>query len=150
VSIHFDILDNLRDRLVFVDPSIPVIIRKKSVLLQTDTTPIIILSPGKVTNSNDYFEKVVQRVYPVHLSYIRPGDRDYSEEECSRILDIEEKLREEVFQPLTEIETGLPEDQGVDCNMDEKPPFEVASGDRNNYDISGYVIRYTLFELRKT
>lgn len=150
MSIHFDILDNLRDRLIYIDENTPVVIRKKSVLLQTDTTPIIILSPGKVQNTENYFEKWVQRVYQVHLSHIRPGDRDYSEEDCRRILDIEEKLREEVFQPLIEIETGLPEDQMVDCNLDEKPPFEVASGDRNNYDISGYVIRYTLYETRKS
>ena len=47
MSVFYQILDAVRDRLATI-PSVPtIVIRKRPVLVQEDTVPIVIVSPGR-------------------------------------------------------------------------------------------------------
>lgn len=141
---HWALVYETKQRLAAIPAGPDVIIRKKPILLQGDPVPCLIVSPGKVVNTSDYFENKVERQYEVQVTYIRSGDRDYGEIDCRNVLRIESLLRDELFQPV------LDNTQSIDANLVEKPSFEVASGDRNNYDISGYIVRHILIDTRKS
>lgn len=119
----------------------PIKIRKKPVLLQEDPVPVIFLSPGKEKVTMEAFDKVVEYTYDIHVTIIRPGNRIY-ESDVESFLELREDIRNALYQP------NLPGTEFIDANIELAPPFDIVSGEANNYDISGIIIRYKSIEER--
>lgn len=141
-SIFSTILTSVEDRLNEVVGIPTIYIRKKPILLQEDTIPCIIISPGREIITDENFDNVVEYEYEVQISHIRAGDRDFSRASTLSFLDLRQSIRNELYQVL------LPGAQSIDVKMELNPPFEVASGNASNYDISGYIMKYKVRETR--
>lgn len=142
MSVFYQILDGVRDRLALV-PSVPtIVIRKRPILLQEDTLPLIIISPGQDSIGDEAFNNTVEYNYSVEISIIQAGNRVY-EADVATLFDLRENIRNQLFQPLLGGAVTV-----YDCQLETNPAFEVVSGQASNYDISGMVITYKSVESR--
>ena len=77
MSVFYQILDAVRDRLATI-PSVPtIVIRKRPVLVQEDTVPIVIVSPGREIIGDEAFGNIVEYLYSVEVTIIQAGNRVY-------------------------------------------------------------------------
>jgi len=142
MSVFYQILDGVRDRLALI-PSVPtIVIRKRPILLQEDTLPLIIISPGQDSIGDEAFNNTVVYNYSVEVSIIQAGNRVY-EADVATLFDLRENIRNQLFQPLLGGAVTV-----YDCQLETNPAFEVVSGQASNYDISGMVITYKSVETR--
>ena len=142
MSVFYQILDAVRDRLATI-PSVPtIVIRKRPVLVQEDTVPIVIVSPGREIIGDEAFGNIVEYLYSVEVTIIQAGNRVY-EAEVATLFDLRENIRNQLFQPLLSGAASV-----YDCQLETNPAFEVVSGQASNYDISGMVITYKSVETR--
>ena len=142
MSVFYQILDGVRDRLALV-PSVPtIVIRKRPILLQEDALPLIIISPGQDSIGDEAFNNTVVYNYSVEVSIIQAGNRVY-EADVATLFDLRENIRNQLFQPLLGGAVTV-----YDCQLETNPAFEVVSGQASNYDISGMVITYKSVETR--
>ncbi len=141
-SVFWDTLAATKTRLEAVTGIPTVKIRKKPILLQEDSIPLILLTPGRETVQMEAFDRVVEYVYEVQVSMIRAGNRIY-ESDVEQFLTLRQAIRNALYQPfLTGANTVL------DSVIETTPAFDIVSGDSGNYDISGMVIRYKSIEER--
>lgn len=141
-SIFWDTLAATKTRLETITGIPTVKIRKKPMLLQEDQIPLILLTPGKETVGIEAFDKVVEYIYEIQISVIRAGNRVY-EADVESFLTLRQSIRNVLYQPnLTGANTV------IDAIIETNPAFDIVSGDGNNYDISGMVIRYKSIEER--
>ena len=123
-------------------PGIPTVkIRKKPALLQEDTIPLILVTPGGEKISMEAFDRVVEYTYDIQITIIRAGNRIY-ESDVESFLELRQSIRNVMYQP------NLPGTEFIDANIELTPPFDIVSGDANNYDISGLIIKYKSIEER--
>lgn len=142
MSVFYQILDAVRDRLATI-PSVPtIVIRKRPVLVQEDTLPIVMVSPGREVIGDEAFGNVVEYLYSVEVTIIQAGNRVY-EADVATLFDLRENIRNQLFQPLLSGAASV-----YDCQLETNPAFEVVSGQASNYDISGMVITYKSVETR--
>jgi hypothetical protein len=142
MSVFYQILDAVRDRLATI-PSVPtIVIRKRPVLVQEDTVPIVIVSPGREVIGDEAFGNIVEYLYSVEVTIIQAGNRVY-EADVATLFDLRENIRNQLFQPLLSGAASV-----YDCQLETNPAFEVVSGQASNYDISGMVITYKSVETR--
>lgn len=142
MSVFYQILDAVRDRLATI-PSVPtIVIRKRAILVQEDTLPLIIVSPGREVIGDEAFGNVVEYLYSVEVTIIQAGNRVY-EADVATLFDLRENIRNQLFQPLLSGAASV-----YDCQLETNPAFEVVSGQASNYDISGMVITYKSVEAR--
>ena len=142
MSVFYQILDAVRDRLATI-PSVPtIVIRKRPVLVQEDTVPIVIVSPGREFIGDEAFGNIVEYLYSVEVTIIQAGNRVY-EADVATLFDLRENIRNQLFQPLLSGAASV-----YDCQLETNPAFEVVSGQASNYDISGMVITYKSVETR--
>lgn len=142
MSVFYQILDAVRDRLATI-PSVPtIVIRKRPVLVQEDTVPIVIVSPGREIIGDEAFGNIVEYLYSVEVTIIQAGNRVY-EADVATLFDLRENIRNQLFQPLLSGAASV-----YDCQLETNPAFEVVSGQASNYDISGMVITYKSVESR--
>lgn len=142
MSVFYQILDAVRDRLATI-PSVPtIVIRKRPVLVQEDTVPIVIVSPGREIIGDEAFGNIVEYLYSVEVTIIQAGNRVY-EADVATLFDLRENIRNKLFQPLLSGAASV-----YDCQLETNPAFEVVSGQASNYDISGMVITYKSVETR--
>lgn len=142
MSVFYQILDAVRDRLATI-PSVPtIVIRKRPVLVQEDTVPIVIVSPGREIIGDEAFGNIVEYLYSVEVTIIQAGNRVY-EADVASLFDLRENIRNQLFQPLLSGAASV-----YDCQLETNPAFEVVSGQASNYDISGMVITYKSVETR--
>lgn len=142
MSVFYQILDAVRDRLATI-PSVPtIVIRKRPVLVQEDTVPIVIVSPGREIIGDEAFGNIVEYLYSVDVTIIQAGNRVY-EADVATLFDLRENIRNQLFQPLLSGAASV-----YDCQLETNPAFEVVSGQASNYDISGMVITYKSVETR--
>ena len=124
-------------------PGIPEVkIRKKPVLLQEDTIPLILITPGKEQVEMECFDKVVEYVYEVNVAMIRPGNRIY-ESDVEDFLKIRQAIRDTLYQPTIPGVSTV-----IDSLIETNQAFDIVSGDSSNYDISSMLIRYKSIEER--
>jgi len=141
-SVFWSALYYTKERLSGI-PGIPEVkIRKKPILLQEDVIPIIIITPGKEDIGIETFDKIVEYIYEIQISYIRDGNRIY-EEDVKEFLGIRQAIRNTLYQPLLPGSSTI-----LDSVIETTPAFEVVSGESANYDISGMVVRYKSIEER--
>ncbi len=142
MSVFYQILDAVRDRLATI-PSVPtIVIRKRAILVQEDTLPLIIVSPGREVIGDEAFGNVVEYLYSVEVTIIQAGNRVY-EADVATLFDLRENIGNQLFQPLLSGAASV-----YDCQLETNPAFEVVSGQASNYDISGMVITYKSVETR--
>lgn len=142
MSVFYQILDGVRDKLALI-PSVPtIVIRKRPILLQEDILPLIIISPGQDSIGDEAFNNTVEYNYSVEVSIIQAGNRVY-EADVATLFDLRENIRNQLFQPLLGGAVTV-----YDCQLETNPAFEVVSGQASNYDISGMVITYKSVETR--
>lgn len=142
MSVFYQILDGVRDRLSAI-PSVPtIVIRKRPILLQEDSLPLVIVSPGKENIGDEAFGNIVEYLYSVEVTIIQAGNRVY-EADVATLFDLRENIRNQLFQPLLSGAASV-----YDCQLETNPAFEVVSGQASNYDISGMVITYKSVETR--
>lgn len=142
MSVFYQILDAVRDRLATI-PSVPtIVIRKRAILVQEDTLPLIIVSPGREVIGDEAFGNVVEYLYSIEVTIIQAGNRVY-EADVATLFDLRENIRNQLFQPLLSGAASV-----YDCQLETSPAFEVVSGQASNYDISGMVITYKSVEAR--
>ena len=142
MSVFYQILDGVRDRLAAIANVPPIVIRKRPILLQEDTLPLIIISPGQDSIGDEAFNNTVEYNYSVEVSVIQAGNRIY-EADVATLFDLRENIRNQLFQPLLGGAVTV-----YDCQLETNPAFEVVSGQASNYDISGMVITYKSVETR--
>lgn len=141
-SVFWETLIYTKQRLEAI-PAIPTVkIRKKPVLLQEDVIPLILVTPGKEKVGMEAFNQVVEYIYEIQITMIRPGNRIY-ETDVESFLKLRQSIRNSLYQPnLTGANTV------IDAIIETTAPFDVVSGDAGNYDISGLIIRYKSIEER--
>lgn len=143
-SRYFDILQAVRARAREVSGEIVPIIRKRPMLLATDTIPAIIISPGPGAESIrlETFGKLVEYRYPVTVTLVAAGDR-VTEVDVQGALELRERLRQQMFQPLLD---GLAEVH--DTEMDLDPPYSAAAGPTTVYDVTAIRLTFSSLETR--
>lgn len=142
MTIFWQILDSVRDRISTI-PGIPsVVIRKRPILTQEDTVPIIIVSPGEERVGMEAFPVTVEYRYTVQISIIQPGNRIF-DADVSTLLDLRQSIRNIMYQPFLDGSATV-----YNCFMDMSPAFEVVSGDASNYDVTGMVLTFHSIETR--
>lgn len=142
MSVFYQILDGIRDRLALIANVPTIVIRKRPILLQEDSLPLVIVSPGREVIGDEAFGNVVCYLYSVDVTIIQAGNRVY-EADVATLFDLRENIRNQLFQPLLSGAASV-----YDCQLETSPAFEVVSGQASNYDISGMVITYKSVEAR--
>lgn len=142
MTIFWQILDSVRDRIQSLPGSHNVVIRKRPVLIQEDTVPIIIISPGEERVGMETFPITVEYRYTVQISIVQPGNRIF-EGDVSTLLDLRQSIRNIMYQPFLDGSTSV-----YNCFMDMSPAFDVVSGDSSNYDVTGMVLTFYSIETR--
>ena len=142
MTIFWQILDSVRDRISAI-PGVPtVVIRKRPVLTQEDSVPIIIISPGEERVAMEAFPITVEYRYTVQISIIQAGNRIF-DADVSTLLDLRQSIRNIMYQPFLDGSASV-----YNCFMDMSPAFEVVSGDSSNYDVTGMVLTFHSIETR--
>jgi hypothetical protein len=141
-SVFGDILTATKTRLEAIAGIPTVKIRKKPVLVQEDTIPLVLVTPGRERIGMEAFDTVVEYIYEVQVTVIRAGNRIY-ESDVQSFLELRQSIRNTLYQPLLAGAATV-----IDINMETSPPFDIVSGDANNYDISGIIVKYKSIEQR--
>jgi len=142
MTVFWQILDSVRDRISTI-PGVPtVVIRKRPILTQEDSVPLIIISPGEERVGMEAFPITVEYRYTVQISIIQAGNRIF-DADVSTLLDLRQSIRNIMYQPFLDGSTTV-----YNCFMDMSPAFEVVSGDSSNYDVTGMVLTFHSIETR--
>ncbi len=142
MTVFWQILDSVRDRISTI-PGVPtVVIRKRPILTQEDSVPLIIISPGEERVGMEAFPITVEYRYTVQISIIQAGNRIF-DADVSSLLDLRQSIRNIMYQPFLDGSTTV-----YNCFMDMSPAFEVVSGDSSNYDVTGMVLTFHSIETR--
>jgi hypothetical protein len=144
MSIYFDILEAVRQRVLGASNEITPIIRKRPMLLATDTIPAIIISPGPgaETIGLEAFGQVVEYLYPVTITLVMASDR-VTEVEVYGALELRERIRQAMYQPLLAGVASV-----LNTTIDLDPPYSTAAGPNTVYDVTAIRLTFTSTEHR--
>ena len=100
MSQYLTILEAVKARVESVSGAVPVIIRRRPVMLSTDTLPVIVVAPSPDGESIDMetFNRGVTWAYPVYVVVFTQGNRELGI--ALGDFDLRETIRNEIFQPL--------------------------------------------------
>lgn len=144
MSVFWEILFSVQQNLITSIGTVPVRVRKRSILLESDTLPIIIVSPDRESIAMEAFNRVVGYDYTIQVTLIQAGNRIYEQDTKDWLL-LRQKIRNVLYQPTL---PGISSIVGMDMNL--QPPFEAVSGNVSNYDVSGMTVTYRNIEERLT
>lgn len=144
MSIYFDILEAVRQRVLGASNEITPIIRKRPMLLATDTIPAIIISPGPgaETIGLEAFGAVVEYLYPVTITLVMASDR-VTEVEVYGALELRERIRQAMYQPLLAGVASV-----LNTTIDLDPPYSTAAGPNTVYDVTAIRLTFSSTEHR--
>lgn len=144
MSIYFDILEAVRQRVLGASNEITPIIRKRPMLLATDTIPAIIISPGPgaETIGMEAFGQVVEYLYPVTITLVMASDR-VTEVEVYGALELRERIRQAMYQPLLAGVASV-----LNTTIDLDPPYSTAAGPNTVYDVTAIRLTFSSTEHR--
>lgn len=143
MSVINNILNSVKQRLDILQTLPTVIIRKRMVMLDGDTLPMVIVGLLEGENiPNEVFGHIGYE-YTVGIALIQAGNRNFSTGIQSD-LDLRELLRD----TLTGVKlTGVPE--VWDTNVVEGAPLDMPlSGNTANYQLSAVQVKYKTMEIR--
>ena len=144
MSIYFDILEAVKQRVLGASNEITPIIRKRPMLLATDTIPAIIISPGPgaETIGLEAFGAVVEYLYPVTITLVMASDR-VTEVEVYGALELRERIRQAMYQPLLAGVASV-----LNTTIDLDPPYSTAAGPNTVYDVTAIRLTFSSHEHR--
>lgn len=144
MSIYFDILEAVKQRVVGVSNEIEPVIRKRPILLATDPIPAIIISPGPgaETVGQEMFGGGVEYLYPVTVTIVAASDR-VTEIEVHGMLDLRERIRQAMYQPLL---AGVASVRNTTIDLD--PSYSTAAGPSTVYDVTAIRLTFSSIENR--
>jgi hypothetical protein len=140
MSAFYDILNAIKTRIAVTYANTKL--RKRAIMIETDTLPLFIVSPGTETIGLEAFNGVVCYDYTVQVTYVDAGNRIF-ETDLAAHLTIRENIKKILYQPAL---TGVSDVIGMQLDM--QPAFESVSGNVNNYDVCGMTITYRKLEAR--
>jgi len=121
---------------------IPVVVRKRAILLEGDRLPLLIVSPAQEAVNLEAFSGVVCYDYGVNVTLINAGNRVY-EPDVYTWLDLRERVRNELYQVTLSGAVSV-----FDTMIVLSPALEVVSGTTGNYDVAGMIVTYRSMESR--
>lgn len=144
MSVYFDILEAVKQRVLGASNEITPIIRKRPMLLATDTIPAIIISPGPgaETIGLEAFGQVVEYLYPVTITLVMASDR-VTEVEVYGALELRERIRQAMYQPLLAGVASV-----LNTTIDLDPPYSTAAGPNTVYDVTAIRLTFSSTEHR--
>lgn len=143
-STYFNILEAVKQRVISVSNEITPVIRKRPILLATDTIPAIIISPGPgaETVGLEAFGQIVEYLYPVTITVVAASDR-VTEVEVYGALELREAIRQAMYQPKLAGVTSV-----VNTTIDLDPPYSTAAGPGTVYDVTAIRLTFSSIENR--
>jgi len=143
-STYFNILEAVKQRVTTVSNEIVPVIRKRPILLATDTIPAIIISPGPgaETAGLEAFGQVVEYLYPVTITVVAASDR-VTEVEVYGALELRASIRQAMYQPLLAGVASV-----VNTTIDLDPPYSTAAGPGTVYDVTAIRLTFSSIENR--
>lgn len=144
MSIYFDILEAVKQRVLSASNEIMPVIRKRPILLATDAIPAIVISPGPgaETIGLEAFGQVVEYLYPVTITLVMASDR-VTEVEVYGALELRERIRQAMYQPLLEGVASV-----LNTTIDLDPPYSTAAGPNTVYDVTAIRLTFSSTEHR--
>jgi len=144
MSIYFDILEAVKQRVLSASNEIMPVIRKRPILLATDVIPAIIISPGPgaETIGLEAFGQVVEYLYPVTITLVMASDR-VTEVEVYGALELRERIRQAMYQPLLAGVASV-----LNTTIDLDPPYSTAAGPNTVYDVTAIRLTFSSTEHR--
>lgn len=145
MSMYFNILEAVRQRVLAVSGAITPVIRKRPILLASDPIPAIVISPGPGGESVglEAFSRVVEYRYPVTITLVSAGDR-VTEVDVAGALELRERVRFEMYHPLLDGLAAI-----HDTSMDLDPAYTTAAGPGTVYDVSAIRLIFAAKETRR-
>ncbi len=144
MSIYFDILEAVKQRVLGASNEIMPVIRKRPILLATDAIPAIVISPGPgaETIGLEAFGQVVEYLYPVTITIVMASDR-VTEVEVYGALELRERIRQAMYQPLLAGVASV-----LNTTIDLDPPYSTAAGPNTVYDVTAIRLTFSSNEHR--
>lgn len=144
MSVYWDILMSIKQRLVGVMGDNHIKVRKRAIYLESDTLPTIIISPAAEKIDLEAFNRQVAYSYTVQVTLVQAGNRLFEQDVRDWLL-LRQQIRQALYQPT------LPDiDNVIGMELDMQPAFETVTGNTSNYDVSGMSITYQILEERTT
>lgn len=145
MSIYFDILKSLKNRVEKVAGGVPVLLRKRPIFLVDDPLPCIVVSPDLNGESIEYltFQPCIEVTYeyPCLVTIFEAGDR-VQEIYTDKYLLLRESVRNVLFQPTLEGAETV-----YDANIDMSGSYALVE-QRNNFETTTFRIRFKSLETR--
>lgn len=155
-SVYYEILKAVKDGLTteLTPYNVPVVLRRRSVWTQTDTLPIVIVSPQdeELLKEQDMMDGSTWQ-YPISINMIWPDNRQNDlEAEAQEYLDIRQTIRYWVYYPLLPtVPTVWNSDFGSNYTSSGEygtKPFELVD-QKSTYSSTIWIIKYKSREDRR-
>ncbi len=142
MSVYLDILNAVQVRVANAAPGIPCHVRRRPLLVNTDTLPTIVVAPSPEGESIelDAFERHVTWSYPVTVAVFSRGNRELSI--AATDMDLREDVRNAIYQPLL---SGASTVYDIDLQL--SGPFNLRSPE-NTTEVDGFQVIYKSSETR--
>lgn len=157
MSIYYDILKAVKDGLEteLTPYGVPVVLRRRQVWTQTDTLPIVIVSPQdeEIIEEQDFMAGTTWQ-YPVSVNMIWPDNRHNDLElDAQEYLDVRQTIRYWLYYPLLpSVPTVWDVDMGgntTSSGIYGTKPFELAD-QKSTYSSTIWIAKYKSREDRRT
>lgn len=157
MSIYYDILNAVKDGLttVLTPYAVPVVLRRRAVWTQTDSLPLVIVSPNdeEIIEEQDFMAGTTWQ-YPVNINMIWPDDRHNDLGlDAQEYLDIRQAIRYWVYYPLL---TGVPTVWDADFGGNYTSSGEYGTkpfmlvDQKSTFSSTTWIIKYKSREERRT
>lgn len=142
MSVYLDILNACQARVAAAAGGVPVHLRRRPQLLNTDTLPTIVVAPSAEGESVDMetFSRGVTWAYPVVVVIFSRGNRELSI--APDDMDLREDIRNAIYQPLL---SGAGTVYDIDLQL--SGPFNLRSPE-NNTETDAFQVIYRSSETR--
>jgi hypothetical protein len=137
----YDILDAVKTRLEAITGAPTVVVRKRLILLETDTLPVIVLAPAESSQTIRFrvFGKAAYQ-YNIGVALVEAGNRQFvAGTEDS--LDLQQAIRD----ALTGVLLSGTDVWDTDISTNEAVMMPV-DGNAQNYQISTFIATYSTLE----
>lgn len=139
-GIYSGILGSVKQALSSI--GLPVVIRKRAILLEGDSLPLLIVSPSQESINLEAFSGIACYDYGVNITLISAGNRVY-EPDVYTWLDLRENVRNQLYKVTLSGAVSV-----FDTMIILSPALEVVSGSTSNYDVAGITVTYRSLESR--
>lgn len=148
MSVVYDLMVAVKTRLETIASFPTVQLRKKPVVLESDTFPLAMvcfLQPETV--GKEAMPNIVWWEYPLFVAYVKEGDREFAVT-ASSVLEVRESIRDKLYQPILSGVTSAPDAQAEDIKLDPGVPIDFGGRSEANFEVVSFVATYSVRETR--